>query len=104
MGQCLSSLPIDMCRVYADVYLRACKGVSEVSSEISMFLGVLQLLSCSMLWCRVVTSKEYPVDSKVFFWSLGANPWGRYLRISENGAGSVPTLHGCAVLCLHVTA
>ena len=42
-----------------------------------------------LLWYRVVTSKEYPVDSKVFFWSLGANPWGRYLRISENGAGYV---------------
>ena len=36
-------------------------------------------------------SKEYPVDSKVFFWSLGANIWGRYLRISENGAGCAPS-------------
>ena len=27
------------------------------------------------------------MDSKVFFWSIGSNPWGRYLRISENGAG-----------------
>lgn len=39
------------------------------------------------LWCRLATSKEYPVESKVFHWSLGCNPWGRYLRISENGAG-----------------
>ncbi|CAL8465643.1 g5179 [Coccomyxa elongata] len=35
----------------------------------------------------LATSKEYPVESKVFFWSHGCNPWGRYLRISENGAG-----------------
>ena len=36
---------------------------------------------------RMATAKEYPVESKVFHWSLGCNPWGRYLRISENGAG-----------------
>ncbi|EIE18376.1 hypothetical protein COCSUDRAFT_20720, partial [Coccomyxa subellipsoidea C-169] len=35
----------------------------------------------------MATAKEYPVESKVFHWSLGCNPWGRYLRISENGAG-----------------
>lgn len=48
---------------------------------------------------RLATAKEYPVDSKVFFWSIGSNPWGRYLRISENGAGwghRSPTPPSCA--------
>lgn len=63
-------------------------------------LGSLELPTCQ---CRVVTSKEYPVDSKVFFWSLGANPWGRYLRISENGAGLAfegPDLGTCLYQCM----
>ncbi|CAK0753202.1 hypothetical protein CVIRNUC_002203 [Coccomyxa viridis] len=35
----------------------------------------------------LATAKEFPVESKVFYWSVGDNPRGRYLRISESGAG-----------------
>lgn len=41
------------------------------------------------------------MDSKVFFWSIGSNPWGRYLRISENGAGwgHISCMLFAALLC-----
>lgn len=31
--------------------------------------------------------KEFPIEAKVFFFELGENPRGRFLRISESGAG-----------------
>ena len=40
------------------------------------------------------------MESKVFYWSVGDNPRGRYLRISESGAGYVsgrPLVHTCNI-------
>lgn len=33
------------------------------------------------------------MESKVFYWSVGDNPRGRYLRISESGAGYVACVY-----------
>lgn len=32
-------------------------------------------------------SKELPIENKVFFFDVGENPRGRFLRVSESGAG-----------------
>ena len=40
------------------------------------------------------------MESKVFYWSVGDNPRGRYLRISESGAGYVSrrtSVHTCNI-------
>eukprot|EP00210_Caulerpa_lentillifera_P004895 g4671.t1 len=34
-----------------------------------------------------VVSKELPIENKVFFFDVGENPRGRFLRVSESGAG-----------------
>lgn len=36
---------------------------------------------------RSLVGKEFPIEAKVFFFELGENPRGRFLRISESGAG-----------------
>lgn len=36
---------------------------------------------------RQLVGKEFPIEAKVFFFELGENPRGRFLRISESGAG-----------------
>ncbi len=38
-------------------------------------------------WCRQPQNKELVVENKVFYFSVGENPRGRYLRISESGLG-----------------
>lgn len=39
--------------------------------------------------CSGVVSKELPIENKVFFFDVGENPRGRFLRVSESGAGWV---------------
>ena len=44
----------------------------------------IKMAGCYAGWQQ---QREFPVESKVFYWSVGDNPRGRYLRISESGAG-----------------
>lgn len=39
--------------------------------------------------CSATVSKELPIENKVFFFDVGENPRGRFLRVSESGAGYV---------------
>ena len=43
-------------------------------------------------WRRPLVTKECPVESKVFFFELGENSRGRFLRVSESGAGYITSL------------
>lgn len=42
-----------------------------------------------LLFCvdSATVSKELPIENKVFFFDVGENPRGRFLRVSESGAG-----------------
>lgn len=40
-----------------------------------------------LCWIRGPVNKELPIENKVFFFDVGENPRGRFLRVSESGAG-----------------
>ena len=37
--------------------------------------------------CRPLVSKELPIETKAFYFEIGENTRGRFLRVSESGAG-----------------
>lgn len=37
--------------------------------------------------CRPLVSKELPIETKAFYFETGENTRGRFLRVSESGAG-----------------
>lgn len=37
--------------------------------------------------CRPLVSKELPIETKSFYFETGENTRGRFLRVSESGAG-----------------
>ncbi len=44
-------------------------------------------VTLSAHFCRPLVSKELPIETKAFYFEIGENTRGRFLRVSESGAG-----------------
>eukprot|EP00210_Caulerpa_lentillifera_P002769 g2646.t2 len=56
------------------------------SAGIQWFVELFHYFSGAINTNNVI-SKELPIENKVFFFDVGENPRGRFLRVSESGAG-----------------
>jgi len=45
------------------------------------------IITLSANICRPLVSKELPIETKAFYFEIGENTRGRFLRVSESGAG-----------------